>query len=127
VQVFTQVQSRFTVDRTRDALDAAATGQATDVWLGDAHDVVTEDFPSMLLASNFSSIDFGSPRFGECVAYLWRFGAAEDCPSPMLARPRPPFPPMEVLPLTPFPPCVRFGGGIVVLSSFVECSAVDMC
>jgi hypothetical protein len=60
------------------------------------------------------------------MAYLWRLGAAEDFPKPMLARPRPPFPPMEVLPLTPFPPWERLGA-ITVLSSGILCSAVDIC
>lgn len=39
-----KVQARFAVDTRRDALDAAAAGETADVRLGDALNVVTEDF-----------------------------------------------------------------------------------
>lgn len=39
------MKARFAVDTGRDALDAAAAGEATDVGFGDALDVVAENFP----------------------------------------------------------------------------------
>lgn len=60
------------------------------------------------------------------MAYLWRFGADALPKPPMLARPRPPFPPIAVFPPIVFAPEERFGGMVVVQSDVVVMFAADM-
>lgn len=95
------------VDAARDALDTATARKTANVRLGDALDIVPQDFSMRESACCFPSL------LGR-ISYLCRFALPTlPEPRPLPATPRPPIPPIDVFPPIVFPPPGRPGAMFV--------------
>lgn len=68
---YLQNATGFLVDETGDSLDPSPPGQASNCWLGDPLDVITQHFPvpfGAALSQSFPA--FSSPRHGDLSSAL---------------------------------------------------------